>query len=198
MKRRKFIQNVIAFTGGIMTLVYLPANANKTIEARKLKGRVLAKGKGVKGVVISDGYNVEMTDDNGKYDFDPHPDARAIFISTPAGYAFKNQNGIARHYRQLKDINLKKSLLFDLVPLDKNDDEHQFIIWADPQVKNASDVEKMMNYSVPDVQKFVAAAGEGTLLHGICVGDIVWDEHKLFAEYDKAVEKMGIPFFQCL
>ena len=198
MKRRKFIQNAIAFTGGIITLGYLPANANNTREAKKLKGRVLAKGKGVKGVVVSDGYNVEMTDDDGKYDFDPHPDARAIFISTPAGYAFKNQNGIARHYRQLKEINLKKSLVFDLVPLDKNDDEHQFIIWADPQVKNAGDVEKMMNNSVPDVQKFVAAAGEGTLLHGICVGDIVWDEHKLFPEYDKAVEKMGIPFFQCL
>jgi len=35
-------------------------------------------------------------------------------------------------------------------------------------------------------------------LHGITVGDIVWDEHKLYPEYDKAVEQMGIPFFQCL
>ena len=103
-----------------------------------------------------------------------------------------------RHYRKLKEINLKKNLVFDLVPLDKDDTEHQFVIWADPQVKNDADVQKMMNESVPDIQKFVAAAGAGTLLHGITVGDIVWDELKLFAEYDKAVEKMGIPFFQCI
>jgi hypothetical protein len=44
----------------------------------------------------------------------------------------------------------------------------------------------------------VAAANAGTLIHGITVGDIVWDELKLFSEYDKAVAEMGIPFFQCL
>jgi len=197
MKRRNFIQNVIALTGAVFTAGYLPANAG-TANAKGLKGRVISKGKGVKGVVISDGYNVIMTDSTGKYSFDPHPLARAIFISTPAGYAFKNQNGIARHYRKLKEINLKKNLVFDLVPLDKDDNEHQFIIWADPQVKNDADVQKMMIESVPSVQNFVTAAGAGTLLHGITVGDIVWDELKLFAEYDKAVEKMGIPFFQCI
>jgi len=36
------------------------------------------------------------------------------------------------------------------------------------------------------------------LLHGITVGDIVWDEHKHFPDYNKAVDQMGIPFFQCL
>jgi hypothetical protein len=35
-------------------------------------------------------------------------------------------------------------------------------------------------------------------VHGICVGDIVWDSHELFADYNKAVAEMGIPFFQVL
>jgi len=197
MKRRSFIQSVITLTGGLIAASRLPAHSTES-KGKTLKGRVINGSNGVQGVVISDGYNVVQTDKNGKYEFEPHPDARAVFISTPAGYAFKNQNGIARHYRPLKEISLKKSLVFNLVPLDKDDNEHQFIIWADPQVKNDNDVQKMMNESVPDVQKFVAAAGAGTLLHGITVGDIVWDEPKLFPEYDKAVEKMGIPFFQCL
>jgi C terminal of Calcineurin-like phosphoesterase/N terminal of Calcineurin-like phosphoesterase/Calcineurin-like phosphoesterase len=197
MQRRRFIESILALTGGLVSAGYLPANAAQKNE-RGIKGRVISNRKGVKGVVVSDGYSVIMTDDNGKYNFDLHPNARAIFISTPAGYAFKNQNGIARHYRQLKEINLKKSLVFDLVPLGQDDSEHQFIIWADPQVKNEKDVQKMMDESVPDVQKLVAAAGTSALLHGITVGDIVWDELKLFADYDKAVGKMGIPFFQCL
>jgi hypothetical protein len=35
-------------------------------------------------------------------------------------------------------------------------------------------------------------------VHGITVGDIVWDSLDLFADYNKAVELMGIPFFQAL
>lgn len=36
------------------------------------------------------------------------------------------------------------------------------------------------------------------MLHGITVGDIAWDELEVFQDYNLAVEKMGIPFFQCL
>lgn len=195
MKRRSFLQNIAWLTGGVLIANRLPAATN--YGAKKIKGRVAAHGKGIKGVVVSDGYSVVATNDNGKYELEPHPAATAIFVSTPAGYAFNHSDGIARHYRMLKDIS-KKSVDFELEKLDKDDNEHQFIIWADPQVKSDKDVDKMMKQSVPDVQKLVAAAGTGTLLHGITVGDIVWDEHKHFPDYDRAVKQMGIPFFQCL
>jgi hypothetical protein len=121
-----------------------------------------------------------------------------LFISTPAGYEFINEKGIARHYRLLQDTISNKGVDFELTRLNKNDEEHEFIIWADPQVKNANDVQKMMGETVPHVQNIVTSAGVDTLMHGITVGDIVWDELKLFAEYNKAVEQMKIPFFQCL
>ena len=196
MLRRKFIQNLLFFTGAVFTAKY--SNAFDHVNGKKLKGKVLSKGKGIKGVIISDGFTVTATDAKGKYELEPHQNARTIFVSTPAGYAFKNEKNIARQYRHLNEIDKKTELDFELEPLDRNDDEHEFIVWADPQVKNAKDVFKMMNESVPDVQRFVAAAGAGTLMHGITVGDIVWDEHQLFAAYDRAVEQMGIPFFQCL
>ena len=179
MRRRKFIQHAAWFTGGFILAGSLPASAN-TGQGKKIKGKVTAKGKGIKGVVVSDGYNVVVTSNNGSYEFEPHPEATSVFLSTPAGYAFIEQNGIARHYYLLKDADLAKSMNFNLTRLDKNDNEHSFIIWADPQVKNAKDVEKMMSESVPDVQKWVNAAGTGALLHGITVGDIVWDELQLF------------------
>ncbi len=197
MQRRKFIQQTAWLTGGLIIAGSLPAAAGK-INGKKIKGRVTANGKGIKGVVVSDGYTVVATSRNGKFEFEPHGEAISVFISTPSGYAFIHQNGIARHYRQLKEWNTAEAMNFELSKLDRNDDQHSFIIWADPQVKNAKDVEKMMTESVPDVQKWVNAAGAGALLHGITVGDIVWDELQLFADYDKAVEKMGIPFFQCL
>lgn len=197
MQRRKFLQQAAWLAGGLLLVNQLPASAF-TSNGKKVKGKVLSNRKGIKGVTVSDGYNVVITDSNGRYEFDPHPEATAVFVSTPSGYAFNHEKSISRHYYLLKDVAGKKNVDFELKRLKLDDNEHQFIIWADPQVKNKRDVERMMSESVPDVQKFVAAAGAGTLLHGITVGDIVWDEHKFFPDYDKAVEQMGIPFFQCL
>lgn len=196
MQRRKFLQSLGLLTGGI-ALTHAPAYSFAQ-KSKELKGFVLSNGKGIKDVVVSDGYSVVVTDKKGKFELKPHANAIAIFISTPAGYAFKNTNGIVRQYVALNELTSKKNVNFELVPLGVNDDEHQFLIWADPQTKNASDVKKMMTQSVPDVQKWVASAGQGALLHGITVGDIAWDDLTVFKDYDVAVEKMGIPFFQCL
>lgn len=160
MQRRKFIQSLGLLTGGVVVTNYTPVNAFAQ-KKKGIKGYVLSNGKGIKNVVVSDGYSVVVTDKKGKYEVEPNADAVAIFISTPAGYAFKNEKGIARHYKLLNDLNKNKNINFDLLPLGVNDDEHQFIIWADPQTKNKNDVAKMMAQSVPDVQKWVAAAGSG-------------------------------------
>lgn len=184
-------------TAGLLAAPFMPVKAFVGSN-KKIKGSVLVKGKGIKGVVVSDGYSVVVTNAAGKYEMELHPDAAAIFVSTPAGYAFAHENGVARHYKMVGDINTRKAVNFELKPLLKDDTDHQFIIWADPQVKNEKDVQKMMRQSVPDVQKLVQAAGAGALLHGITVGDIVWDNHALYASYNKAVAQMGIPFFQCI
>ena len=175
MQRRKFLLNLAWLSGGVALTNYPSANAfdqNK----KGIKGYVLSNGRGINNVIISDGYNVVATDKNGKYEFEPHTEATSVFISTPAGYEFKNTRGISSHYRFLNKGNKSKNINFDLLPLTINDDEHKFIIWADPQTRNSDDVEKMMKYSVPDVQKLVANSGQGALLHGITVGDMAWDD----------------------
>lgn len=196
IQRRKFIQQFSWLTGGILLTKHLTATGR--LSDHTVRGKVTAGGKGISGVVISDGYSVVATDEKGRFEFELHPEAVTVFMSTPSGYAFNTERNIARHYKGVSKISFKKGLRFELTPLDQDDQEHQFFIWADPQVKNEKDVEKMMNQSVPDVQQWVKAAGKGALLHGITVGDIVWDELSLFADYDRAVDKMGIPFFQCI
>jgi hypothetical protein len=197
MRRRKFLKSIAWLTGGILLSRCTPARLLLP-DGKSLTGTVSSNGKGLKEVVVSDGYSVVATSKNGQFAFVPHPDAVCIFISTPSGFAFENTEGIARHYRLLQDVDLQKSINFDLVPLAIDDNEHQFIIWADPQVANAKDVEKLMQQSVPDVQKLVANSGSGALMHGIAIGDIVWDKLEMFRDHDLAVKKMGIPFFQCL
>lgn len=194
MNRRSFIQRFGLITGGAFISLQTSAFANLNRE-KKIHGRVISGNKGIANVVISDGYSVVLTDGQGKYTIEPHALATNLFMSTPAGYAFKTDYQVARQYEKLGSRNQYD---FPLVPLKQEDSKHHFIIWADPQVKNKKDVKQMMETSVPDVKALVKAMGPEALIHGICVGDIVWDNHALFEDYNLAVAEMGIPFFQAL
>jgi hypothetical protein len=194
MNRRSFLQRFGLITGG--AFISLQASAfDHLIREKNIKGRVLSGRKGIPNVVISDGYSVVITDENGNYNIIPHELATNLFMSTPAGYAFKTSEQIARQYERLGSRNQYD---FTLEKLKQDDNLHHFLIWADPQVKDQEDVRQMMETSVPDVQQLVKSMGPDALFHGICVGDIVWDNHKLFDDYNKAVALMGVPFFQAL
>ncbi|AKQ46561.1 metallophosphoesterase [Rufibacter radiotolerans] len=194
MKRRVFLQNLVLATGALF--VSSPGVfAHEKASRQKLKGTVTAKGAKLKDVVVSDGFSVVTTDRKGRFELPMNPKARFVFLSVPAGYAFPQENSLARHYLPIQE---NANYNFDLTPLNQDDTRHKFIVWADPQVKNANDVKLMMQESVPDVQKLVQAMGPDTLVHGMSVGDLVWDELALFQDYNKAVAAMGIPFFQAL
>jgi hypothetical protein len=192
MNRRAFLQNAGLLTGGAFIALHTNAFAGT---ANTIKGRVTDGKKGIKGVVMSDGFTVVLTDVNGNYELMPNEKAKSIFMSTPAGYEFKTDYSVARQYQ---DITIGTSYDFKLQALKVNDIKHHFIIWADPQVKNKKDVKQMMETSVPDTIATIKSLGKDALVHGICVGDIVWDNHELFPEYNAAVAKMGIPFFQAI
>ncbi|MEJ5993825.1 calcineurin-like phosphoesterase family protein [Pedobacter sp. Du54] len=194
MNRRSFIQK----SGLLATTLFfsLKAHSFSLIDSNnKISGRISSKGKGVGGVVVSDGFNVVKTDSYGNYTIAIHPLAKFVWLSTPSGYEFKIDSYLAKHYEAL---TTKTKLNFELKALTQNDDNHRFIIWADPQVKNKKDVAQMMETSVPDVQQLVREMGNNALVHGICVGDLVWDNLPLYEDYSLAVAKMGIPFFQAL
>lgn len=194
MNRKLFLKNLLFLTGGILT------GAGKIygaigLKPRKVRGRVLNGSKGIAGVVVTDGFTVVATDRKGRYELTTHGSAQFITVSVPAGFQFPHQQHITRCYVPL---SMEKEVYdFALQPLAGSDDKHRFIIWADPQVKNEKDVEKLMNQSVPDMLQHFQQQDD-VLLHGICVGDIVWDEHHLYKDYDAAISKMNIPFFQVL
>jgi hypothetical protein len=191
MNRRNFIQSVGLITGS--AFIALNAKALNQLSG-SIKGKVTNGKKGIKNVVMSDGFSVVLTDANGKYEINLNPKAKSIFMSTPASYVFKADYNVARQYEKLDG----KQFDFKLEPLKQDDTDHHFIIWADPQVKNKKDVKQMMDTSVPDTIETIRSLGKDALVHGICVGDLVWDAHELFPDYNEAIAKMGIPFFQVL
>lgn len=194
MNRRLFLQRIGLFTGGL--LISLPAFPFSLLKkSRTIKGKVTDGKRGIAGVVVSDGYSVVLTDKKGAYSLDTNEKATLVWLSTPAGYEFLAENSIARHYHR---IDAQSTYDFTLKKLDQQDQHHKFILWADPQVRNKKDVDKMMKTSVPDTIAVIKSLGDEIPVHGICVGDMIWDFAEYFADYDKAVALMGIPFFQTL
>ncbi|HEY0898180.1 MAG TPA: calcineurin-like phosphoesterase family protein [Sphingobacteriaceae bacterium] len=192
MNRRVFLQSVFLVSGGLV----LTRNTTlaSSLARPKIRGRVTAGGKRLANVVVSDGFSLTTTNSKGKYELPFNRAAKFVFISLPSGYAFPAENSIAKHYHVLKDGVGEYD--FQLSPLTSDDSRHNFIVWADPQVKDENDVALMMSQSVPDVQKLVQELGPDALIHGLGVGDLVWDVHPLFKSYNQAVGAMGIPFFQ--
>lgn len=193
MDRRSFIQKAGLLTGGaLMSFQALPLP--RFTKNRTINGKVTDGIKGISKVVVSDGFSVVVTDAKGNYGINPNPKATHVWISTPAGYEFNTRNSVSKQYGKLDD---RGEYNFEIKPLKEDDARHHFIIWADPQVKDKEDVELMMSTTVPDVKKMIAGINR-SLVHGIGVGDLVWDEHGLFADYDAVLAQMGIPFFQAL
>lgn len=194
MLRRDFLKNLSISLGGMALAAHLPLGVFAG-DKRTVKGVVSAKGKGLAGVVVSDGYTVMPTDEKGRFEFVAHKDAVNVFVATPAGYHFLQETGITRNYEALSDNGAYN---FELTPLDKDDNEHHFFVWADTQVKNKKDVKKLMTQTVPSMKNSIAALPSGALAHGITLGDIAWDDLAYFDDYSKAVGEIGLPFFQCL
>lgn len=165
----------------------------KHIPGTLVRGIVRAKGKGISGVVVSDGFSVVLTNEAGKYEIPYNPEAEFVFISTPSGYEFIAHNSIAGTYVKVSENNYD----FDIVLLRQSDEKHRMIVWADPQIKDKQDVDMFMSATVPDVIQFMKEA-DPLLTHGIAVGDLIWDNHKRWKDYRKAIGEIGIPFYQAI
>ena len=55
----------------------------------------------------------------------------------------------------------------------------------------------MNTISAPETKKVIATFGNQPV-HGIALGDLVFDKFDLYPDYKAAVAKIGVPFFQVI
>lgn len=69
-------------------------------------GKVTCNGKGVPGVIVTDGIDCVTTGKDGAYTLERNRGARFIYLSTPAGYqvACKNKT-IGQFYQKIDPAN---------------------------------------------------------------------------------------------
>ena len=156
--------------------------------------------KPVAGVVVSDGYSVVVTDAEGRYAFDRHPEASYVYYSLPAEFEVPLRQGHPCFYKKLTD---DKVYDFVLKPLKKVEKNFRLIMVADPQCQNLRHVHRFRTETAPDMRQ--TAKKSKVPCYAVSLGDIVYSEGPRNAnylmpmiKYEMAAENIGMPMFQTI
>lgn len=204
LSRRDFLRagtvagaTALLYPGAILADPHRPRIRMTDADPVRVTGRVRSRGGGVGGVAISDGWDVVVTDAEGRFDLISTAHRDFIRMTVPAGYGIpQNSTGTARFYAPLSPgANGEMSVVFDLDPLDNSDQDHTLFLLADIQTEDAQEMAWFHKQTVPDIQETLRVLGNPQAV-GIADGDIMFDHLELYPEFERGVSRMGIPFFQ--
>jgi hypothetical protein len=152
---------------------------------------------GVGGVAVSDGLTVVDSAADGTFELIATAGQPFVQISLPAGYEIPtNPTGTARFYQTIRpSADDEMSVVFELSESDRSEDDHIVLLLPDPQTETAQEMAWLHEQTVPDVRSLADGLGDREIL-GIACGDIMYDNLELYPDYERAVQRMGVPFFQ--
>ncbi|MDX1327061.1 MAG: calcineurin-like phosphoesterase C-terminal domain-containing protein [Arenibacter sp.] len=160
-------------------LLNLVANLNiPDIEGMTVKGVVYSDGKGIPGVVVSDGYEVTVTDDQGVYYLSSQKKIGFVFISLPSNYEVTNVGKAPQFFKRLSNsTSTVDQRDFSLIKV--NNDNHVVIPMADWHLaKRNNDIDQFTGKVLPDVNATIDQyAADGTKVYVLTLGDMTWDTY---------------------
>lgn len=159
-----------------------------------IEGKVMDQttGKGIPGVPVSDGYLIVQTNDEGNYQIVTNRTADFIMLTIPSGYEIPMKNGLADIGIPIDKTKENQQIDFALKPLNRAEDNHRLIVFADPQVYDENDLQKFEE-SVKDMIRTIQE--EDVPTYAFVCGDIVFDKPELFAPYKEIVTRLACPVF---
>lgn len=149
-----------------------------TTEAKKNKasGYVLCEGKGVAGVVVTDGVNVTKTNKKGAYSLPADSDkSQFVHISIPSGYEVDCNGSIPRFFAYLEDNNSNQQFNFNLTKVDQS--RYTLMTMADTHILGGTssagsvlDVERYTTDLIPEINNYASKLGHPVYM--VHLGDI--------------------------
>lgn len=150
-------------------------------------------GRGMAGVVVSNGYQCVLTDVNGNYRLQQHPDSRWVYCVAPATHKIGvDATGYPNLFQRIVDADTAGHD-FVLQPLDALERSFSLYVIGDPQCKDARDVKRFVNETVSDIR--TTAQQAAAPVYGLVMGDIAEDNSALFADMRTALTATKVPMF---
>ena len=158
--------------------------------------------KGLEAVRVSNGREVVLTDERGRYELQVDDDD-ILFVIKPRGYATPiDELNLPRFYYihkpagsppglEFKGVEptgpLPESVDFPLTP-QPEPDRFQTIFFGDTQPRDTQEVEYFTHDIAEDLRGFPGA-------FGVTLGDVVFDDLSVFEPHNQAVALIGMPWY---
>jgi hypothetical protein len=203
MNRRQFLESA-GLAGATLVLPQWLSACGPSVRAGKaapapvrVSGIVRGSGRGLAKVAVSDGLSTVETAADGTFSLVTTSARNRVCVSVPSGYRIPVQRtGTARHFALLApDRHGEASVLFDLERLTQSDQRHAVLVLGDTQTEDRDETGWLHERTVPDLLETRRTLGDQETF-GIAVGDIMYDHLSLYPDYEAAVERVGVPFFQ--
>jgi hypothetical protein len=159
-----------------------------------------ARDRPLPGVAVSNGREVVVTGDDGRYEL-PLRQPANIFVIKPRGWSVPvdelqiprfyfthaPQGAAGTRYPGLQPTGpLPESVDFALLPQDEPD-RFRVLVFGDTQPRNTTELDYVARDLVADVVGFDAA-------FGVTLGDLVFDDLTLFDPLNEAIATIGLPW----
>ncbi len=144
-------------------------------------GVVESDGAPISGVVVSDGYEVTITDDNGIYQMKSAKKHEYVFISLPSGYEAPLKGAIPQIHQALSlpatsperaDFNLKYV---------GDQTEHTMLFLGDMHLANRNNDRDQFGEFIADVNSFISGKKN---IYACTLGDLTWDIYWVSNSYN--------------
>lgn len=157
-------------------------------------------GQGIKGVVVNNGYNFTTTDSSGAWKLDTDTAlSKYVTISVPAAYELPSTDGLADgFYVHVRDLRQGKPYNFTLKKRENTANHFYYLPISDPQIYKERDMRRWRTEAVPDIKQTVDSLRRYAEVVGNTLGDLVFDNMSMWAEYKESVKNMGMTVFQCI
>lgn len=187
------------------TLLNVVADTNiPDKDGMTVKGVVYTNGKGIAGVVVSDGYEVTVTDSKGVYYLASQKKTGFVFISVPANYEVANEGNAPQFFKRLSNsATTVEQKDFSLMKV--NNEKHVVIPMADWHLASRNnDLEQFNSKVLPDVNATIERyAADGTKVYVLTLGDMTWELYWYsngfgLNEYIPYMNKLKAPVFNLM
>lgn len=172
-------------------LVLLAFIGNYSI-ARNLKGKVFCSGKGLSGVVVTDGINCTVTDKNGEYQLNTDSTSDFVFIVTPSGYIASYATGTPCFYKSVSAHNHD----FELYEYSVPQGTYTMFAVGDTQPGSDHDYERLEKEGFPDLKSYGEEYREKNIpVAAILLGDMVYDNQETYGRFKDNLRRLGFPVY---
>ena len=168
-----------------------------------LKGWVSCNKAGIPDVVVSDGYEVTVTDENGVYYLPSEKQNKYVFISVPGNYEVSNKVRSPQFFKRLNEgVNVVERHDFELTAVDNN--KHVVMTLADIHLaKRVQDIAQYEEFIVDLNASIADYKSKGTKVYALTLGDLSWDTYWYsnkftIEDYVPYMNKINAPVFNTM